>query len=259
MASFAATELGLLFPSLLAMPRNPRPVSSPLGRSPETLVSFSYSIRGTRLGPCISALHSWTGPLCPLSDLVVVGSSQLLQPPWNSARGMGVVARFNEVVTNLLLEGALETFQRYSVDDDDITVCSFHEAFNNFKFLQTDFKLDYKVVKVPGSFEVPVVAQCLGKSGKFDAILCIGAVVMPIHIYLSYLNVISTYHYHIFVSAYNEDIGDTSHYDAVANSAASGVLNAGLSSGVPCIFGVLTCDDMEQIEMASLFKHHLLK
>ncbi|RRT40624.1 hypothetical protein B296_00040850, partial [Ensete ventricosum] len=177
MASFAATELGLLFPSLLAMPRNPRPVSSPLGRSPETLVSFSYSIRGTRLGPCISALHSWTGPLFPLSDLVVVGSSQLLQPPWNSARGMGVVARFNEVVTNLLLEGALETFQRYSVDDDDITVCSFHEAFNNFKFLQSD----------------------------------------------------------------------TSHYDAVANSAASGVLNAGLSSGVPCIFGVLTCDDMEQV------------
>ncbi|CDP19780.1 unnamed protein product [Coffea canephora] len=71
--------------------------------------------------------------------------------------------------------------------------------------------------------------------------------------------------------------GDTSHYDAVANSAASGVLSAGLNSGVPCIFGVLTCDDMEQalnraggksgnkgaeatltaIEMASLFEHHL--
>lgn len=49
---------------------------------------------------------------------------------------MQVVARFNEIITNLLLEGALETFQRYSVDDDDITVCSFHEAFNNFKFLQ---------------------------------------------------------------------------------------------------------------------------
>ncbi|KAF8026887.1 hypothetical protein BT93_F3396 [Corymbia citriodora subsp. variegata] len=71
--------------------------------------------------------------------------------------------------------------------------------------------------------------------------------------------------------------GDTSHYDAVANSAASGVLSAGLNSGVPCIFGVLTCDDMDQalnraggksgnkgseaaltaIEMASLFEHHL--
>ncbi|KAJ3696804.1 hypothetical protein LUZ61_000509 [Rhynchospora tenuis] len=137
-----------------------------------------------------------------------------------------VVARFNEIVTNLLLEGALETFRRYSVKEEDITV-----------------------VSVPGSFEIPVVAQKLGKTGAYDAILCIGAVIR----------------------------GDTTHYDAVANSAASGVLSAGLSSGVPCIFGVLTCDDMDQalnraggksgnkgaeaaltaIEMASLCKHHL--
>ncbi|XP_020702214.2 6,7-dimethyl-8-ribityllumazine synthase, chloroplastic isoform X3 [Dendrobium catenatum] len=107
------------------------------------------------------------------------------------------------------------------------------------------------VVKVPGSFEIPVVAQKLGRSGAYNAILCIGAVIR----------------------------GDTTHYDAVANSAASGVLNAGLSSGVPCVFGVLTCDSMEQainraggksgnkgaeaaltaIEMASLFEHHLKK
>ncbi|XP_025806938.1 6,7-dimethyl-8-ribityllumazine synthase, chloroplastic-like [Panicum hallii] len=105
------------------------------------------------------------------------------------------------------------------------------------------------VASVPGSFEVPITAQKLGKSGKFDAILCIGAVIR----------------------------GDTTHYDAVANSAASGVLNAGLSAGIPCIFGVLTCEDMDQalnraggkagnkgaeaaitaIEMASLFRHHL--
>jgi len=137
-----------------------------------------------------------------------------------------VVARFNEVVTNLLLQGALETFERYSVKPEDITV-----------------------VSVPGSFEVPITAQQLRKSGKFDAILCIGAVIR----------------------------GDTTHYDAVANSAASGVLNAGLSAGIPCIFGVLTCEDMDQalnraggkvgnkgaeaaitaIEMASLFRHHL--
>jgi len=71
--------------------------------------------------------------------------------------------------------------------------------------------------------------------------------------------------------------GDTTHYDAVTNSAASGVLNAGLSAGIPCVFGVLTCEDMDQalnraggkagnkgaeaaltaIEMASLFRHHL--
>ncbi|CAL9099969.1 unnamed protein product [Musa textilis] len=223
MTSFAATELGRLFPSLLATPRNPRPVLSPLGRSPETLVSFSSSIRAApaALELCV---RNGRAPVVAAGTKHLIGSLTKTE----GLKFAVVVARFNEIITNLLLEGALETFGRYSVDDDDITV-----------------------VKVPGSFEVPVVAQCLGKSGKFDAILCIGAVIR----------------------------GDTSHYDAVANSAASGVLNAGLSSGVPCIFGVLTCDDMEQalnraggksgnkgaeaavtaIEMASLFKHHLLK
>ncbi|XP_010524202.1 PREDICTED: 6,7-dimethyl-8-ribityllumazine synthase, chloroplastic-like [Tarenaya hassleriana] len=137
-----------------------------------------------------------------------------------------VVARFNEVVTKLLLEGALETFKKYSIKEEDV-----------------------EVVWVPGSFEIGVVAQRLGKSGKYNAVLCIGAVIR----------------------------GDTTHYDAVANSAASGVLSAGINSGVPCIFGVLTCEDMDQalnraggkagnkgaeaaltaIEMASLFEHHL--
>lgn len=138
-----------------------------------------------------------------------------------------VVARFNEVVTRLLMEGAVETFKRYSVKEEDIDV-----------------------VWVPGCFEIPVAAERLGKLKKYQAIVCIGAVVR----------------------------GDTTHYDAVANSAASGVLSAGLNSGVPCIFGVLTCDDMDQainraggksgnkgaeaaltaIEMASLFEHHLI-
>jgi 6,7-dimethyl-8-ribityllumazine synthase len=137
-----------------------------------------------------------------------------------------VVARFNEIVTRPLLEGALDTFKRYSVNEEDVDV-----------------------VWVPGSFEIGVVAQRLGETGKYNAILCIGAVVR----------------------------GDTTHYDAVANSAASGVLSASLKSGVPCIFGVLTCEDMDQalnraggksgnkgaetaltaIEMASLFEHHL--
>ncbi|MED6172416.1 hypothetical protein PIB30_049819 [Stylosanthes scabra] len=137
-----------------------------------------------------------------------------------------VVARFNEIVTKPLLEGALGAFKNYSVKDEDIDV-----------------------VWVPGSFEIGVVAGRLGKSGKYHAVVCIGAVIR----------------------------GDTTHYDAVANSAASGVLSAGLNSGVPCIFGVLTCDNMDQalnraggksgnkgaeaaltaIEMASLFEHHL--
>nr|XP_048317714.1 6,7-dimethyl-8-ribityllumazine synthase, chloroplastic isoform X2 [Ziziphus jujuba var. spinosa] len=106
-----------------------------------------------------------------------------------------VVSRFNEIVTKQLLEGALTTFNTYSVQEEDIDV-----------------------VWVPGSFEIGVVATRLGKSGRYHAILCIGAVIR----------------------------GDTTHYDAVANSAASGVLSAGLNSGVPCIFGVLTCDNMEQ-------------
>ncbi|KAF9592556.1 hypothetical protein IFM89_015769 [Coptis chinensis] len=106
----------------------------------------------------------------------------------------GWTSRFNEVVTKLLLEGVVDTFKRYSVTEGDIDV-----------------------VWVPGSFEIPVVAQRLGKLGTYQAILCIGALVR----------------------------GDTSHYDAVANSTASGVISAGLSSGVPCIFGILTCEDMD--------------
>ncbi|KAL3635105.1 hypothetical protein CASFOL_022159 [Castilleja foliolosa] len=137
-----------------------------------------------------------------------------------------VVARFNEIITRPLMEGALDTFKKYSVKEEDVDV-----------------------VWVPGAFEIGVVAEKLGKSRKYQAVLCIGAVIR----------------------------GDTTHYDAVANSAASGVLSAGLNSGVPCIFGVLTCDNMEQainraggksgnkgaeaaltaIEMASLFEHHL--
>ncbi|TYH78345.1 hypothetical protein ES332_D04G220200v1 [Gossypium tomentosum] len=137
-----------------------------------------------------------------------------------------VVARFNEIVTRQLLEGALDTFRKYSVNEEDIDV-----------------------VWVPGSFEIGIVAERLSKSRNYHAILCIGAVIR----------------------------GDTTHYDAVANSVASGVLSAGLNSGVPCIFGVLTCEDMDQalnraggksgnkgaecaltaIEMASLFDHHL--
>eukprot|EP00897_Mesotaenium_endlicherianum_P006751 jgi/Mesen1/6103/ME000310S05198 len=75
-----------------------------------------------------------------------------------------------------------------------------------------------EIIWVPGSFELPVVAKVVAESSKFDVVLCIGAVIR----------------------------GATTHYDAVANSAASGVLNASLTTGVPCIFGVLTCDNMEQ-------------
>ncbi|KAH9302631.1 hypothetical protein KI387_014214, partial [Taxus chinensis] len=106
-----------------------------------------------------------------------------------------VVARFNDIITKPLVEGALDAFRRHSVREEDIDV-----------------------IWVPGSFEIPLVAQTVAKSGKYHAVICIGAVVR----------------------------GATTHYEAVANSAASGVLSAGLNSGVPCILGVLTCDTMEQ-------------
>src|SRR5918997_44183 len=74
------------------------------------------------------------------------------------------------------------------------------------------------VVKVPGSYEIPLVAQKLGASGKYAAVICLGCVIR----------------------------GDTDHYDHVAGAATSGIAQAALASGVPVIFGVLTCDTLEQ-------------
>ena len=106
-----------------------------------------------------------------------------------------VTARFNDLVTERLLDGARRALLRFGASPDDLTT-----------------------VWVPGSFELPVVAKSMAKSGSFDAILCIGAVVR----------------------------GDTTHYDEVAGGARSGILSASSDTGVPCIFGVLTCETMEQ-------------
>ena len=106
-----------------------------------------------------------------------------------------IVARFNDLVTKLLLEGALEAFQRHGVSASDVDV-----------------------VWVPGSFELPVVSKAMAKSGRYDGVVCIGAVVR----------------------------GATTHYEAVVNGATGGILNASTDSGIPVIFGVLTCDTMEQ-------------
>uniref|UniRef100_A0A5B7BQV8 6,7-dimethyl-8-ribityllumazine synthase n=1 Tax=Davidia involucrata TaxID=16924 RepID=A0A5B7BQV8_DAVIN len=190
------------------------------------LVSFSSSIEGLRLQPRVAVTGKDRSLLSSFAQTAAVRHLMGSLTATEGLRFAVVVARFNEIVTKPLLEGALDTFKKYSVKEEDIDV-----------------------VWVPGSFEIGVVAERLGKSRKYQAILCIGAVIK----------------------------GDTSHYDAVANSAASGVLSAGLNSGVPCIFGVLTCDNMEQalnraggksgnkgaeaaltaIEMASLFEHHL--
>jgi len=106
-----------------------------------------------------------------------------------------VSARFNEIVTRQLMLGAVETLDRYGVDDDDISIAW-----------------------VPGSFELPVVAKALAESGKYDAIICLGAVIR----------------------------GETDHYNMVANQSASGIAAVGRETGVPTIFGVLTTENMDQ-------------
>ena len=106
-----------------------------------------------------------------------------------------VAARFNGVVVDSLVAGALDGLKRHGVADDAIDL-----------------------VRVPGSYEIAPVAKRLAGSGKYAAVICLGAVIR----------------------------GDTDHYDHVAGAAASGVAEASLATGVPVIFGVLTCDTLEQ-------------
>ncbi|KAG2446620.1 hypothetical protein HYH02_008195 [Chlamydomonas schloesseri] len=106
-----------------------------------------------------------------------------------------VVARFNSLITKGLLEGAMETFEAHGVPKENVDVAW-----------------------VPGSFEMPVIAKSMAKSGKYAGVVCIGAVIR----------------------------GATTHYDAVVSAATSGVLNCSVDTGVPVIFGVLTTDDLEQ-------------
>ncbi|BBH08658.1 6,7-dimethyl-8-ribityllumazine synthase / DMRL synthase / lumazine synthase / riboflavin synthase [Prunus dulcis] len=193
-------------------------------------IEGQVQLRGRTITPSVRLLHElllFAISLVPSPQLrAFVSQWSVFTLNVSKAHTPYVVARFNEIITKQLLEGALATFKNYSIQEEDIDV-----------------------VWVPGSFEIGVAAQRLGSLGRYHAILCIGAVIR----------------------------GDTTHYDAVANSAASGVLSAGLKSGVPCVFGVLTCDNMEQalnraggksgnkgaetaltaIEMASLFEHHL--
>jgi 6,7-dimethyl-8-ribityllumazine synthase len=104
-----------------------------------------------------------------------------------------VVARFNEHVTSKLLEGAQRAATAHRVGKTDV----FH---------------------VPGSFELPVVAQSLADTNRFDAVVCLGAVIRH----------------------------ETDHYTHIATQAAWGIQRAALETGVPCMFGVLTCDTEEQ-------------
>jgi 6,7-dimethyl-8-ribityllumazine synthase len=106
-----------------------------------------------------------------------------------------VVSRFNEFISKNLLEGALDSLKR-------------HEALAE----------NIDVAWVPGSFEIPLVAQKLARSGRYDAVVCLGAVIR----------------------------GNTPHFDYVAAEVSKGVARVGLDSDVPVIFGIITADTLEQ-------------
>jgi 6,7-dimethyl-8-ribityllumazine synthase len=121
-----------------------------------------------------------------------VYEGDLATPPGRFAL---VAARFNGAVVEGLVAGALDGLRRHGVADDAIDV-----------------------VRVPGSFEIPLAAQRLAAGGRYAAVICLGAVIR----------------------------GETGHYDHVAGEAAGGVARAALATGVPVVFGILTCETLEQ-------------
>lgn len=106
-----------------------------------------------------------------------------------------VAARFNEFITSKLVGGALDGLKRHDVREEDIDVAW-----------------------VPGAFEIPLIASKMAKSKKYDAVICVGAVIR----------------------------GSTSHYDYVCSEVSKGIANVSLSSDIPVMFGVLTTDNLEQ-------------
>ena len=111
-----------------------------------------------------------------------------------------VLSRFNSIFTERLLEGAVDCLKRHGVKDSDITVA-----------------------RVPGAFEIPIICQKLAKTGRFDGIIALGAVIR----------------------------GDTPHFDYVAAEVSKGIAAVSLSSETPIAFGVLTTDTIEQAEARS--------
>ncbi len=106
-----------------------------------------------------------------------------------------VVSRWNQFVVSKMLDGALDAFRRHNADENKITV-----------------------VYCPGAFEIPLVTQRLAASGKYDAVVALGAVIR----------------------------GSTPHFDYIANEVTKGIAKVNLDTGVPCILGVLTTDTIEQ-------------
>lgn len=109
---------------------------------------------------------------------------------------VGIIAsRFNEIIVNKLLGGARDGLVRHGVEEDNITA-----------------------VWVPGAFEIPVIADKMAASGKYDAVIAVGAVIR----------------------------GSTSHYDYVCSEVSKGIAQAGMKNGIPVLFGVITTENIEQ-------------
>ncbi|MCC3870169.1 6,7-dimethyl-8-ribityllumazine synthase [Terrisporobacter mayombei] len=106
-----------------------------------------------------------------------------------------VAARFNEFITSKLLGGAVDALKRHDVDEDNI-----------------------EVAWVPGAFEIPLIASKMAKINKYDAIICLGAVIR----------------------------GNTTHYDYVCSEMSKGIAHVSLSSDIPVMFGVITTENIEQ-------------
>ena len=106
-----------------------------------------------------------------------------------------VAARFNEFITSKLLGGAVDALKRHDVDEDNI-----------------------EVAWVPGAFEIPLIASKMAKSNKYDAIICLGAVIR----------------------------GNTTHYDYVCSEVSKGIAHVSLNSDIPVMFGVVTTENIEQ-------------
>ena len=123
---------------------------------------------------------------------------QVLEGKVVAPEGMkaGIVAsRFNEIIVNKLLAGAVDGLVRHGVEESNITAAW-----------------------VPGAFEISVGASRMAQSGKFDAVICVGAVIR----------------------------GDTSHYDYVCSEVSKGIAQVGLQTGIPVLFGVITTENIEQ-------------
>lgn len=106
-----------------------------------------------------------------------------------------VVSRFNDFITSKLLDGALDCLYRHGVKDEDLSL-----------------------VRVPGAFEIPLAAQKLAQSGKYDGVICLGAVIR----------------------------GATTHYDYVCNEVSKGIAKVSLDTNIPVGFGIVTTENIEQ-------------